>query len=194
MCYISHLVVGDFVLAPTVKTIEKVTVGQPVGIHCPSHKKSYNVKYKWEYQQALERVTLPPSRRYFVSENGTLYFSFLESKDVTYINSLSGIHCKQQAIVDGQEMALNSHQITLSEDTKTITGTVWSVDALNKKCGGMQRIAHAKDFACVVVQIWYTAISINVVGKRRQAYTTRPKRSMGRNHRNNKRHKYVHND
>ena len=33
-------------------------------------------------------------------------------------------------------------------------------------------------------QVLYT-ISINVAGKRRQAYATRPKRSMGRNHRNN---------
>ena len=33
---------------------------------------------------------------------------------------------------------------------------------------------------------YITAILINVVGKRRQAYATRPKGSMGRNHQNNK--------
>ena len=158
MYYISHLVVGKFLADENVNLeIKKVTVGQPFWIHCPKHDKSYNVKYKWEYQQALEHVTLPPSHRYFVSENGTLYFSFMESKDVTYINSLSGIHCKQRASVNGQERALNSHKIKLIKDTTPVTGTVWSVDALNKKNGSMQRIAHAKDFACVVVQIWYIA-------------------------------------
>ena len=158
MYYISHLVLGKFVVSETEKIEgKKVTVGRPFSIHCPKHQKSYNVMYKWEYQQALEYVTLPPSRRYFVSENGTLYFSFMESKDVTYINSLSGIHCKQRASVNGQERALNSHKIKLIKDTTPVTGTVWSVDALNKKNGSMQRIAHARDFACVVVQIWYIA-------------------------------------
>ena len=38
----------------------------------------------------------------------------------------------------------------------------------------------------------YTAISINVVGKRRQAYATRPKGSMPRNHRNNKQRHVLH--
>ena len=154
MYYISHLVVGKFLIGGNQKIErKKVTVGRPFSIHCPKHQKSYNVRYKWEYQQALEYVTLPPSRRYFVSENGTLYFSFMESKDI----SLSDIRCTQQGSVNGKKRTFNSHKILFLEDTTKLTGTVWSVDAFNKKNGSMQRIAHANNFACVVVQIWYIA-------------------------------------
>ena len=53
MYYISHLVVGKFLPDENVNLeIKKVTVGQPFWIHCPKHEQSFNVKYKWEYQQA----------------------------------------------------------------------------------------------------------------------------------------------
>ena len=163
MYYISHLVVGQFLIGGNQKIErKKVTVGRPFSIHCPKHRESYNVRYKWEYQQALKYVTLPPSRRYFVSENGTLYFSFMESKDV----SLSGIRCTQQGSVNGKKRTFISHKILFLEDTTKLTGTVWSVDALNKKYGSMQRIAHANNFACVVVQIWYNKIARLTLGLR----------------------------
>ena len=55
------------------------------------------------------------------------------------------------------------------------------------------RVLHVKWFYTLINCIFnFQDISINAVGKRRQAYTTIPKGSMGRNHRNNKQRHVLH--
>ena len=70
------LVVGQFSIVSTRLINKIVEVNKQLSISCPEHRYSYNVKYKWEYLDVNDDPqSLRPSPEYFVTENGTLYFS-----------------------------------------------------------------------------------------------------------------------
>jgi hypothetical protein len=84
-------------------------------LHCPAHFLSQNVLYFWKYQDGLSRALLPSSENYFVSNNGTLYFSILYQKNVDFINNNDGIFCEQEAEPKGAaSLAKRSHRIKLN--------------------------------------------------------------------------------
>ena len=90
-----------------------VDVGRPHGIPCPAHGHSNNVNYKWEYKEANQFVSLPPSKRTFVTKDGTLYFSTVKAEDITDIDQKGGIYCRQEATVGRSTEARPSSPIKL---------------------------------------------------------------------------------
>ena len=118
-------VVGKFQPYPSPPEPKVAYVDDTFSLHCPTHALSQKVRYYWFYESADRRLPLPPSKNYFVTNNGTLYFSMLGDADIKFINDNGGILCEQLAWPGGsvsQSIEL-SHRITLTKRTRS-GGTV----------------------------------------------------------------------
>ncbi len=99
-------------------------VDDTFSLHCPTHALSQKVKYNWLYEGADRRHSLPPSKNYFVTNNGTLHFSMLGENDIKFINDNGGILCEQLAEPVGSvTQSRQSHRITLTKKIRS-GGTV----------------------------------------------------------------------
>ena len=117
-------VLGKFEPYSNPKQAIDAYVDHTFALHCPTHALSQNVRYNWYYKVADLRLSLPPSKNYFVTNNGTLYFSMLGDADIKFINDNGGILCEQLAEPDGSaSQSRQSHRIVLTKKIRS-GGTV----------------------------------------------------------------------
>ena len=100
---------GDFYFED--HKVAPVSLGKPLEIHCPKHKPSYGVRYRWGgFHPTYPDVFIPFSEneRIAVTLEGTLVIMFVTLQDVTKVNKTRGIVCE----IATDENETYSHAVT----------------------------------------------------------------------------------
>ena len=89
-------VIGRFLEGEDSPPLEvEVTIGRPVIVPCPKHRYSYGQYYSWGSKDSsrINSISLDETKHRFVTQNGTLVFSWVKKEDVTFVNAYNGVSC-----------------------------------------------------------------------------------------------------